>query len=72
MMATEQPVAHMEEQQQNYDEGEMGEGEEEVSRNLCIPVLSACSFQIFGNRVFSPLTNLSLDNGSNFLSSITF
>jgi len=34
MMATEQPVAHMEEQQQNYDEGEMGEGEEEVSRNL--------------------------------------
>ena len=30
MMATEQPVAHMEEQQ-HYDEGEMGEGEEDVS-----------------------------------------
>ena len=31
MMATEQPVAHMEEPQ-HVDEGEMGEGEEEVSR----------------------------------------
>ena len=68
MMATEQPVAHMEEQQQNYDEGEMGEGEEEVSRDLYPRAVG----MIFWNRVFFPLTNLSLDNGSNFLSSITF
>jgi hypothetical protein len=32
MMATEQPIAHTEEQQ-HYDEAEMGEGEEEVSRS---------------------------------------
>ena len=31
MMATEQPFAHVEEQQQHYDEGETGEGEEDVS-----------------------------------------
>jgi hypothetical protein len=33
MMATEQPVVHMEEQQ-HCDEGEMGEGEEDVSRRM--------------------------------------
>mmetsp|Transcript_3628 Transcript_3628/g.8655 ORF Transcript_3628/g.8655 Transcript_3628/m.8655 type:complete len:351 (-) Transcript_3628:1342-2394(-) len=37
MMATEQPIAHMEEQQ-HYDEGEMGEGEEDTSGTVYQPL----------------------------------
>ena len=39
MMATEQPIAHTEEQQ-HYDDGEMGEGEEEVSVQIIITILN--------------------------------